>query len=63
MKKLISVRQALEDPAWLGTMLGGASFVAMRALLIAAMGEALTVAEMDIFTEVTARTVAPSAPV
>ena len=45
MKKLISVRQALEDPAWLGSMLGGASYVAMRALLIAAMGEPLTAAE------------------
>ena len=42
MKKLISVRQALEDPAWLGSMLGAESFAVMRALLIAAMGEALT---------------------
>ena len=26
LKKLISVRQALEDPAWLGSMLGAESF-------------------------------------
>jgi hypothetical protein len=53
MKKLISVRQALEDPAWLGSMLGAESFAVMRTLLIAAMGEALTADEMLIFTEVT----------
>ena len=51
MKKLISVRQALEDPAWLGSMLGGESFAVMRTLLIAAMSEALTAAEMHIFTQ------------
>jgi hypothetical protein len=62
MKKLISVRQALEDPAWLGGMLGGESFAVMRTLLIAAMGEALMADEMEIFTEVTGRTVTPSAP-
>jgi hypothetical protein len=45
VKKLISVRQALEDPAWLGSMLGAESFAVMRTLLIAAMGEALTAAE------------------
>jgi hypothetical protein len=32
MKKLISVRTALEDPAWLGSMMGGASFAVMRTL-------------------------------
>jgi hypothetical protein len=30
MKKLITVRQALEDPAWLGGMLGAPSFAVMR---------------------------------
>ena len=60
MKKLITVRQALEDPAWLGSMLGGESFVVMRTLLIAAMGEALTAAEMHIFTQLTGRAETPS---
>ena len=59
MRKLISVRQALEDPAWLGSMLGGESFAVMRALLIAAMGEALTAAEMLIFTQLTGRAETP----
>jgi hypothetical protein len=59
MKKLISVRQALEDPAWLGSMLGGESFAVMRTLLIAAMSEALTAAEMHIFTQLTGRVGTP----
>src|SRR3984893_8889941 len=59
MKKLISVRQALEDPAWLGSMLGGETFAVMRTLLIAAMGEALTADEMLIFTELTGRAETP----
>jgi hypothetical protein len=63
MKKLISVRQALEDPAWLGSMLGAESFAVMRTLLIAAMGEPLTGEELVIFTQITNRTEAPSEPV
>ena len=59
MKKLISVRQALEDPAWLGSMLGAESFAVMRTLLIAAMGEALTADERPIFMLVTGRVEAP----
>ena len=59
MKKLISVRQALEDPAWLGSMLGAESFAVMRTLLIATMGEALTAAEMQIFTQLTGRAETP----
>jgi hypothetical protein len=63
MKKLISLRHALTDNAWLGSMLGSESFVTMRVLLIAAMGESLTPAEMEIFTQITNRTEAPSEPV
>ena len=59
MKKLISVRQALEDPAWLGSMLGAESFAVMRTLLIAAMGEPLTADEMLIFTQLTGRAETP----
>jgi hypothetical protein len=63
LKKLISVRRALEDPDWLGGLMGGESFKVMRILLIAAMGEPLTSDEVEIFTQVTGRTVTPSAPV
>jgi hypothetical protein len=48
MKKLITVRQAPEDPALLGGMLGAPSFAVMRTLLIAAMSEPLTAAKMPI---------------
>ena len=63
MKKLISVRRALEDPAWLGSMLGAESFAVMRTLLIAAMGEPLTADEMLIFTQLTGRAETPRAAV
>jgi hypothetical protein len=59
MKKLISLRHALTDNAWLGGMLGDESFAVMRILLIAAMAEPLTVAEMPIFTRLTGRTETP----
>jgi hypothetical protein len=59
VKKLISLRGAFEDPALLGSMLGGESFAVMRTLLIAAMGEALTSSEMETFTRLTGRTVTP----
>jgi hypothetical protein len=59
MKRLITLRQALEDPQWLGGMLGAESFAVMRTLLIAAMGEALTAAEMLVFTQLTGRTETP----
>jgi hypothetical protein len=62
MKKLISLRLALEDPALLG-MLGGESFAVMRTLLIAAMGEPLSAAEMETFTQLTGRNFAPGAAV
>lgn len=63
MNKLITVRQALEDKEWLGGMLGGPSFATMRALLIAAMGEKLTAAELETFTQLTGRAKTPGEPV
>jgi hypothetical protein len=63
MKKLITVREALESPAWLGQMLGGESFSVMRTLLIASMGEPLSAAEVEIFTQLTGRTGSGSVPV
>jgi hypothetical protein len=59
VKKLITVRRALEDPAWLGSMMGGESFAVMRILLIASMGEPLSSSEMEIFTQLTGRTETP----
>jgi hypothetical protein len=62
MNKLISVREALESPQWLGGMVGADSFKVMRTLLIAAFGEPLTAEEMVLFTEVTGRVVMPPEP-
>ena len=64
MRKLISLRHALTDDAWLGTMLGAPSFAVMRTLLIAAMGEPLDEpGELETFTQLTGRTVAPASSV
>jgi hypothetical protein len=63
MRKLITLRHALTDDAWLGSVMGGASFRAMRILLISAMGEPLEPDELAVYTELTGRTVAPAAPV
>lgn len=63
MRKLITLREALSSPEWLGRILGADSFAVMRVLLLAAMGEPLTATELAIFTEVTQRTEAPTQPV
>ncbi|QBR72163.1 hypothetical protein CU048_13780 [Beijerinckiaceae bacterium] len=62
MNRLVSVREALESPAWFGAIVGGESYRVMRILLVAAFGEPLTSEEMVIFTSVTGRTVAPTEP-
>jgi hypothetical protein len=49
MKPTVSIRDALDDPALLGTILAGDSWAAWRTVLIAAMGEKLTPAERKIF--------------
>ena len=51
----ISLREALDDPALLGNVLKGKSWSPRRALLLAAMGEALTDAEREIFKQLTGR--------
>jgi hypothetical protein len=51
----ITMRMALEDPALLGTVLQGDSWLAWRVLLIAALGEALTDDERVIFKKLTGR--------
>jgi hypothetical protein len=49
MKPIVSMREALDDPALLGTILEGSSWEAWRVVLIAALGETLTSAEREIF--------------
>lgn len=55
LKKLITIREALEDDALLGKALPGDTWLPHRALLIAAMGEELTAAERTVFTAITGR--------
>lgn len=63
MTKLVTVREALESKDWLGSMIGAPSFLVMRTLMIAAMGERLTESELETFTQITGRTAAPTAAV
>jgi hypothetical protein len=63
VKRLITLRHALEDKKWLGGMLGADSFSVMRTLLIAAMGEELTPDELSVFTQLTGRLESPTDPV
>jgi hypothetical protein len=59
MKPTVTLRQALNDPALLGSILASDSWAAWRVLLIAAMGEALTDAERETFTKLTGRAQEP----
>ena len=59
MKPLVTMRQALEDPNLLATLLPGASWRVWRVLLIAAMGEKLTAEELAVFRSITGRDEAP----
>jgi hypothetical protein len=53
MKKQVSLRQALSDPALLADALPGDSWAAWRTILIAAMGEELTPEERETFAKLT----------
>ncbi|ATQ66896.1 MULTISPECIES: hypothetical protein [Methylosinus] len=53
------MRQALADPDLLGSVLAGESWASWRALLIAAMGEALTDEERPIFETLSGRAAEP----
>jgi hypothetical protein len=55
MKPRISLRDALDDPNLLGSMLADDSWRAWRTLLIAAMGESLTTDERELFKQLTQR--------
>src|ERR1700756_1152982 len=64
MKPLVSMRQALADPGLLGPVLGGESWATWRVVLLATLGEALTVAEREVFHRVSGgRTEAPTSRV
>lgn len=49
MRKLVSMREALSDPAYFGSVLAGPTWDAWRVLLIAIMGEPLKVEELATF--------------
>ena len=55
MRPSVTIRDALADPALLGSVLPGESWVAWRVLMIAAMGEALTDCEREMFARLTGR--------
>jgi hypothetical protein len=55
MKPNFTMRQALDDPALLGSVLAGDSWRMWRIILIAAMGERLTRTERRLFASLTGR--------
>src|SRR5262245_37292415 len=63
MTPSITLRQALADPQLLGGALAGPSWRAWRTLLIAAMGERLSLAERQRFEQLTGRKREPGRPV
>jgi hypothetical protein len=63
MTPRVTLRQALEDPALLGSALAGSTWHAWRSLSLAAMGEPLNPDELETFTRVTGRSVPTPAAV
>jgi hypothetical protein len=63
LRKLVTMRDALDDPAYFGEVYAGESLATWRALLIAALGEELTQAERELFQAVTGREREPLEPV
>jgi hypothetical protein len=55
-----TLRQALDDPALVGTALAGPSWRAWRSLLLAAMGEPLATEELETFKQFMGRMKAPT---
>jgi len=63
LRKLVSMRDALADPAYFGEVFSGQSWDVWRALLIAIVGEEQTEGERALFEAVTGREREPLAPV
>ena len=65
MKKIVTMRRALEDPAYFGgpEMMGGESWAGWRSILLAIVGEPLTPAELATFQALTGRDASPVQPV
>ena len=63
LRKLVTMREALESPAYFADLIGGLSWVAWRVLLIAIVGEELTDDERVIFKILTGRDREPLEPV
>jgi hypothetical protein len=63
LRKLVTMREALESPEYFAGLIGGASWVAWRVLLIAMMGEKLTSKERVVFKGLTDREREPLEPV
>lgn len=63
LRKLISMREALADPAYFGALLGGDTWANWRVLLLAIVGEELTESEREAFRALTGRDNEPREPV
>jgi hypothetical protein len=63
LRKIITMREALESPAYFGTLLAGDSWQAWGVLLIAIDGEALTDEERVVLKGLTGRDSEPLEPV
>jgi hypothetical protein len=61
--RLVTMREALSNPRYFGTMLSGKSWAAWRVLLIAIVGEELTEDDRVIFRELKGRQNEPLRPV
>jgi hypothetical protein len=55
VRPIVSLRRALDDPDLLGSILGGQTWLAWRAVLLGAMGEALSENEQEAFRRLTGR--------
>lgn len=62
MKRMISMREALEDPNLFGSVLPGETWQAWRVVLIASQGEPLTPEEREIYRLLSGREREPAAP-
>jgi hypothetical protein len=63
LRKIITMREALESPAYFGALLSGGSWQAWRVLLVAIVGEELTKDERVVLKGLTGRDSEPLEPV